>query len=294
MQRRGSTPEIRAAGGVVWQVRKRKVEVALVHRPRYDDWTLPKGKLLAGETELAGALREVREELGSTVSASRRIGEISYDLDATRKTVTYWVMRHLSGQFEPNDEVDEVEWLRPKGARERLSYYVDRRMMADFTAVPIPDSMILLVRHAKAGKRSEWRGDDNDRPLEPAGTAQAQRLVDLLLAFTPDRVVSADPVRCIETVRPLADRLGLTVRVDPVFGDESYAAAPAATEDAVLALAKPGKVTVVCSQGTTIPALIDRFGRGAQESETRKGEMWALSVVDGNVVAMDHYDDATR
>jgi 8-oxo-(d)GTP phosphatase len=116
----------------------------------------------------------------------------------------------------------------------------------------------------------------------------------LLLAFTPDRVVSADPVRCIETVRPLADRLGLTVRVDPVFGDESYAAAPAATEDAVLALAKPGKVTVVCSQGTTIPALIDRFGRGAQESETRKGEMWALSVVDGNVVAMDHYDDATR
>jgi 8-oxo-dGTP diphosphatase len=109
MQRRGSVPEIRAAGGVVWQVRKRKVEVALVHRPRYDDWTLPKGKLLQGETELAGAVREVHEELGSTVSVSRRIGEISYDLDATRKTVTYWVMHHLGGQFEPNDEVDDVE-----------------------------------------------------------------------------------------------------------------------------------------------------------------------------------------
>jgi 8-oxo-dGTP diphosphatase len=287
-------PEIRAAGGVVWQVRKRKLEVALVHRPRYDDWSLPKGKVLDGETELAAAIREVGEELGSTVAVSRRIGDISYDLAATRKTVSYWVMRHLSGQFGPSDEVDEVVWLRPKAARERLTYYVDRRMMSDFTAVPVPDSMILLVRHAKAGKRADWAGDDNDRPLEPAGRAQAQRLIDLLSAFAPNRIVSADPVRCVQTVQPLADRLGISVRVDTVFGDESYVRAPSATEDALLALAKPGKVTVVCSQGTTIPALIDRFGRGVEDAETKKGAMWALTVVDGNIVSMDHYDDAIR
>ncbi len=96
------------------------------------------------------------------------------------KTVTYWVMRHIDGEFAPDDEVDEVEWLRPKHARDKLSYDVDRRVMADFAAVPIPDSVVLLVRHAKAGKRGDWPGDDDDRPLDAAGRAQAQRLVDLL------------------------------------------------------------------------------------------------------------------
>jgi phosphohistidine phosphatase SixA/ADP-ribose pyrophosphatase YjhB (NUDIX family) len=278
----------------VWRVGKGKIEVALVHRPRYDDWSLPKGKVADGETELAAAVREVCEELGSRVAVSRRIGTVSYDVVAGRKTVTYWVMRHLDGTFQPNDEVDAVEWARPRAASERLSYAVDRRVISDFTAVPIPDSVILLVRHAKAGKRSEWRGNDKDRPLDPVGRAQAERLVGLLSVFAPDRIISAEPVRCIETVRPLADRLGLPVQVDPVFGDESFMRSPAATEDALLALAKPGRVTVVCSQGTTIPNMIDRLGRGVRASDTRKGAVWALSFVDGNVVSSDYYEDAIR
>jgi 8-oxo-dGTP diphosphatase len=278
----------------VWRVGKGKIEVALVHRPRYDDWSLPKGKVADGETELAAAVREVCEELGSRVAVSRRIGTVSYDVMAGRKTVTYWVMRHLDGTFSPNDEVDAVEWARPRAASERLSYAVDRRVISDFTAVPIPDSVILLVRHAKAGKRSEWRGNDKDRPLDPVGRAQAQRLVGLLSVFAPDRIISAEPVRCIETVRPLADHLGLPVQVDPVFGDESFMRSPAATEDALLALAKPGSVTVVCSQGTTIPNMIDRLGRGVRASDTRKGAVWALSFVDGNVVSSDYYEDAIR
>jgi 8-oxo-dGTP pyrophosphatase MutT (NUDIX family)/phosphohistidine phosphatase SixA len=280
---------VRAAGGVVWRPDKGKIEVALVHRPRYDDWSLPKGKLLDGEPVLAGAVREVVEELGSRVAVSRRVGDVSYGVPDGLKNVTYWVMRHLDGTFRPNSEVDEVDWVRPKAARERLSYDVDRRVMADFAAVPIPDSMILLVRHAKAGKRSEWRGEDKKRPLEPAGEAQSARLANLLEMFAPDRIVSADLTRCIETVRPLAERLGITIRIDPVFGDEAFAASPNATEDAVLALAKPGKVSVISSQGVTIPNLIDRLGRGVLDPDTRKGAFWALSVVDGTVVSMDYY-----
>jgi 8-oxo-dGTP diphosphatase len=294
MQRRGSTPEIRAAGGVVWRVHKRRVEVALVHRPRYDDWSLPKGKLQDGETELAAAVREVAEELGSRVAVSRRIGHVSYDVAAGRKTVAYWVMRHLDGEFEPDDEVDGVEWVRPKAARERLTYQVDRQVMADFAAVPIPDSLLLLVRHAKAGKRSDWPGDDDDRPLDAAGQAQAERLTHLLPLFAPDRVISANLVRCVETVRPLAEHLGIDLHIDPVFADRSYARSHSASEDALMALAKPGKVTVVCSQGLTIPSLVDRLGRGVRETDTKKGAVWALSVVDGNVVSADYYDDAIR
>jgi 8-oxo-(d)GTP phosphatase len=270
------------------------VEVALVHRPRYDDWSLPKGKLEDDETELAGAVREVGEELGAQVAVSRRIGQVTYALAAGRKTVTYWVMRHLDGEFVPDDEVDEVEWLRPKLARDKLSYDVDRRVMADFAAVPIPDSVVLLVRHAKAGKRGDWPGDDDDRPLDAAGRAQAARLADLLSVFAPDRVVSADLVRCVDTVRPLAERLELDVQIDPVFADRSYAASPAASEDALMSLAKPGRVTVVCSQGTTIPGLVDRLGRRLRSTDTKKGAVWALSVVDGNVVSTDYYDDAIR
>ena len=283
-----------AAGGVVWRYRKGKIEVALVHRVRYDDWSLPKGKLDDGESELAAAVREVGEELGSRVAVSRRIGTVSYIVAAGRKTVTYWVMRHLDGEFEASDEVDAVEWLRPKAARDKLTYDVDRRVLNDFIAVPIPDSVIVLVRHAKAGKRGEWRGPDDDRPLEAAGREQAERLVDLLQMFAPDRVIAAHPLRCVQTVQPLADRRGLDLRIDPVFADDSYLSAPAATEDALLALAKPGKVTVVCSQGTAIPNLVDRLGRGVRDSDTRKGAAWALSIVDGGVVSADYYEDAIR
>lgn len=285
-------PEVRAAGGVVWQLRRGKVEVAVIHRPSYDDWSLPKGKLDAGETELLAAVREVGEELGSHVAVSRRIGEVRYDVAGGRKHVAYWAMRHLGGDFVPTAEVDAVHWLRPKAARDELSYDFDRRILADFIAVPIPDSMILLVRHAKAGKRNEWRGSDRDRPLEPAGEAQAARLCALLSLFRPDRVISADLARCVETVRPLADGLGQPVQVDPVFGDDSYHRSPGTTEDAVLALGKPGKVSVVCSQGDAIPGLVDRLGRGVRDSETRKGTFWALAVVDGTVVSTDYYDDA--
>ena len=287
-------PDVRAAGGVVWRLRDGKFEVAVIHRPRYDDWSFPKGKLDEGETEVAAAVREVGEELGAVVSVTRHIGEVRYEVFGGTKSVHYWVMRHLSGRFVPTEEVDEVEWLRPKAARGVLTYDFDRRVLADFTSVPVPDSMVLLVRHARAGKRSEWRGTDRKRPLDVVGEGQAARLVNLLALFRPDRIVSADLVRCVDTVRPLADHLDLTVRVDPVFGDDEFAQSPNATEDAVLALAKPGKVTVVCSQGVTIPGLVDRLGRGVRDSNTRKGTFWALSVVDGTVVSIDYYDDAIR
>jgi 8-oxo-(d)GTP phosphatase len=109
------------------------------------------------------------------------------------------------------------------------------------------------------------------------------------MLFAPDRIISAEPKRCIETVQPLAQHLGITPRIDPVFGDHAFASSPSATEDALLALAKPGKVTVICSQGVTIPSLIDRLGRGILDPDTKKGAFWGLSVVDGNVVSMDYY-----
>jgi 8-oxo-(d)GTP phosphatase len=286
------SPTVAAAGGVVWRGRHRDIEVAVVHRPKYDDWTLPKGKLMEGESELAAAVREVGEEMGAAVAVSRRVGRVQYRHEGARKTVAYWAMRYLSGDFVPNDEVDAIEWLTPADAAKRLSYAVDLPVLTDFAGLPVPDSVILLVRHAKAGKRSAWRRADRLRPLDPVGAQQAQELAEFLRRFAPQRVISADVTRCVQTVEPLAVSLGLDVQLEPAFDDDSYLQTPTATETALLALAKPGSVTVVCSQGTTIPGLIDTLAPGTDSSDTRKGTTGALSFVDGDIVAVDYYGAA--
>ncbi|MFN2518446.1 MAG: NUDIX domain-containing protein [Jatrophihabitantaceae bacterium] len=289
-----SSASVAGAGGVVWRGRHGDIEVALVHRPRYDDWTLPKGKLEEGESELDAAVREVGEELGAAVAVSRRVGRVHYHHDGANKTVAYWAMHYLTGDFVAGQEVDAVEWLTPARAGRQLSYPVDRPVLADFAALPVPDSVILLVRHAKAGKRSDWYGEDRRRPLDPAGTRQAQRLAGFLRCFAPQRVVSADLVRCVQTVEPLARSLGVDVRIDHAFDDDSYLETPTATETALLSLAKPGTVTVVCGQGTAIPALIDALGPGTEPSDTRKGAVWTLSLVDGDIIAADYYAAASQ
>jgi 8-oxo-dGTP diphosphatase len=275
---------------VVWRRREGRTEIALVHRPRYDDWSLPKGKLGDDETALEAAVREIGEEIGAAVTVSRRIGDFRYTAEGLPKKVTYWVMRSRGGEFIPSDEVDEVRWLPVPRARALLTYDIDRAVLSDFAALPVPDSVIVLVRHAKAGKRTDWTGEDALRPLDENGERHASRLVMLLECFGPTRIYSADRVRCVSTVEPLAAAMDLEVRIDHVFSDEAYAESPSATQTALLALAKPGKVSIVCSQGDTIPGLIDRLGPGIRSADTRKGAWWVLNLVDGEVVSADHYD----
>ena len=282
-----------AAGGVVWRRRGAAVQVAVVHRPRYDDWSLPKGKIRDGESTLAAAIREVAEELGATVAVSRRLSDVRYPTEAGRKTVSFWAMRLLELRESADDEVDEVEWLAPKQARQRLSYDLERRVVAEFAAHPPTDAVIILVRHAKAGKRSEWRGNDNKRPLDFIGEQQALHLVPLLRSFAPDRIYSADPVRCVQTVQPLADSLGMSVRVKSAFSDASFNKSSDTTMTAVLALAKPGRVSVVCSQGDTIPHVVEKLAPGAASGEPRKASAWVLCMVDASVVSADYYDEPT-
>lgn len=281
---------VAAAGGVVWRPSEKKLQVAVIHRPRYDDWTLPKGKLNTGESEITAAVREVREEIGAEVSVSRRLHKIRYHSGVGHKSVAYWAMRYVDGTFRPNAEVDAVEWLPLGKAAKALSYDIDRSVLADFAATPTADSVIVLVRHAKAGRRSRWTGPDEERPLEDSGRLQAKNLVQLLGYFGPTRVYSASPVRCVQTVEPLAEALGKRVHLEPAFDDENYLHDPAASTTALLALAKPGKVSVVCSQGITIPSLIERLAPGVASSDTRKGAVWVISLVDGDVVAADHYE----
>ena len=125
--------EVKAAGGVVWRRREEGVEVAVVHRPRYDDWSLPKGKLDRGEEWRAAAEREVEEETGLGCRAGEELSPIEYtDHKGRRKVVRYWLMEAVADSgFTPNDEVDELRWLPGRNAIGRLSYPRDREVLAE-------------------------------------------------------------------------------------------------------------------------------------------------------------------
>ena len=118
--------EIRAAGGLV----VRDGELLLVHRPRYSDWSLPKGKLDPGETWEQAALREVEEEIGFRCRQGRELAATSYrDQKGRAKVVRYWLMEPESGEFEPNREVDEIRWLNPAAAADLLTYEHDKQLV---------------------------------------------------------------------------------------------------------------------------------------------------------------------
>jgi 8-oxo-(d)GTP phosphatase len=208
--------EIRAAGAVVWRPGADGPEVALVHRSRYDDWSLPKGKPLAGEHVLLTAVREVAEETGIRVVLGRRLPSTHYQLHGNRpKTVDYWAAKPADGPqpgFVPNDEVDEVAWLGLPAARDRLSYPHDVGVLDEFAAGP-PDTIpFILVRHASAGNKDDWRAaghdDDLKRPLDEAGLRQRQALATLLQCYATGQVISSLAERCIATVQSYAEATG--------------------------------------------------------------------------------------
>jgi 8-oxo-dGTP pyrophosphatase MutT (NUDIX family) len=123
---------IQAAGGVLWREHGGQPQLAVIHRPKYDDWTLPKGKLDPGESHDRAALREVAEETGFSAELGVDLGEVHYEHDDRPKRVRYWSMRALSGRFEPGDEVDDLRWLPPDDARRLLSYDRDREIVERF------------------------------------------------------------------------------------------------------------------------------------------------------------------
>lgn len=283
-----------AAGGVVWRLDGPHLLAAVVHRPRYDDWTLPKGKAELGEPLLLTAIREVAEETGAQVQAGRRLSVVEYPIaDGTIKRVSHWAMRYLAGEHVPTDEVDELRWLTIAEATQRLTYPIDRYVLAEFARVPVDTRTLLLVRHAKAGKRSEYRGEDRSRPLDKIGRRHARDAAEVLAAFAPCRVLSADLLRCQQTVQPLADRLGLPVQAVAEFSDEFYQRDPAGSRSALHRWAEQPGATAICGQGEVIPGLLADLEAPAKPYPARKGSLWVLSLLGRRVVAADYYPHPT-
>jgi 8-oxo-(d)GTP phosphatase len=264
MADRRAADEVRAAGAVVWRPAGSGTQVVLVHRPKYDDWSLPKGKLEPGEHVLLAAVREVAEETALEVTLGRRLAPVQYVSGEVSKRVDYWVATAAGAgtqaAFEPTSEIDEVAWLAASSAPTSLSYERDAELLAEFQAEPGQTAPLILVRHASAGSKSDWPKSDASRPLDDRGTQDALALARLLRCFGAGRVVSAPAERCVATVRPFAASIGGVVEIEAAFdvagsrqnGQRKIAAVAPAME----LLVADSRPVVVCAHRENLPALM--------------------------------------
>ncbi|GGQ38035.1 NUDIX hydrolase [Couchioplanes azureus] len=292
------TETVRAAGGVLWRPAGDGIEICVVHRPYRADWSLPKGKLDGAEHPLAAAVREVLEETGVRGEPQLRLPGVSYTMpDGVPKTVDFWLLRAGDGPAaEPQDptEVDAVVWLPPREAVARLSYPDDRRLVEHVVALPRVTGVTLLVRHAHAGRRKDFAGNDALRPIDDRGRAQAETMAAAAALFAPRRLVAATPLRCRQTFEPLADRLGLPIATDSAFaepGEPEEIPARVKAAAARLVELRDGRRTAICSQGKVIPgllALLDGVDDPAPY-KTPKGDGWVLTWSGDRLVALSRF-----
>jgi 8-oxo-(d)GTP phosphatase len=282
---------IRAAGAVLWrwapvesgQDTDSGVEIALVHRPKYDDWSFPKGKLKSGEHVLGAVRREVEEETGAQIRLGRRLPTTTYLKQTRPKRVDYWAATAESAPADlaPNDEVDEVVWLPPEQAESRLSYARDVDLLHEFTAGPLITRPMVILRHACAGEKSEWRGNDALRPLDARGRTEAEQLTELLGVYGAMRLVSSATARCVETLLPYALATGVSVTTDPAFTVDA-----GTVEDArrrLDELIEDGAPAVVCTHGEIVADLVTelcrRLGEKIPDDPTlRKAGFWVAHL----------------
>jgi 8-oxo-dGTP pyrophosphatase MutT (NUDIX family) len=277
---------VRAAGGVLYRPAGDGLEVCLVHRPRYDDWSLPKGHLERGEHPLAAAVREVLEETGCRGVPEMRLPRVAYDLpDGTAKAVDFWLMRadETAGPVLDTHEVDTVDWVSPATAAAQLTYPDDRALIAHVATLPPVTAVVGLVRHAHAGERKKWAGDDARRPVDQRGRRQAERIGAVLALLRPARLFAATPLRCQQTLDPLAATLGgLPIVIDGAFAEPPEAQdAPAKAKLARTRLIdlRGDGLPVICSQGKIIPWLLAGLA-GVDDPapyKTPKGAGWLLT-----------------
>jgi 8-oxo-dGTP diphosphatase len=206
---------ILSAGAAVWRhaAQPGNAEVLLVHRARYDDWSLPKGKREAGEHVLLTAVREVHEETSVRPVLGPRLPTTKYLVRGRPKQVEYWAATAPGAHAAASHEIDAVAWLAVPAVAARLSYPHDAEVIASLKPrVTVP---LILARHVSAGAKNDWPGEDVARPLDAEGAVDALLLAGLLACFAPRaRVISSPAVRCIDSLRPYVAAFGGSIEAD--------------------------------------------------------------------------------
>lgn len=310
-----------AAGTLPWRRRRGRLQVALIHRPRYDDWSWAKGKLDPGESFPDAAVRETLEETGLRVRLGHPLPTTTYTVTKggrqAVKEVRYWAAEVTGGDGGLVHEVDEVAWLEVDAAAARLTYAHDRAQLEALVHADEQRALstwpLAVVRHAKAHPRSSWSQEDRLRPLDGQGRHQAAELVPLLTAYGVSRLVSSPSTRASETLAPYATATGGKLRLKPGLSEEGHAEDPARACHHLSRLLERGVPAALCSHGPVLPGLVSHLreqvdttfapglvGRSVLEDVLdrgmTKGEVLLAHVVgtglDARIVAVEsHYPD---
>ncbi|MGB3956402.1 MAG: NUDIX hydrolase [Brooklawnia sp.] len=255
---------ISASGAVVLRGPDDEREVLVVHRPAYDDWSLPKGKVGTDEYLAVTAAREVAEETGYRVRLLRNLPPTSYQVAGRPKTVHWWLAEPAADEPGPLEgESDAAEWWPVQRAIARLTYPDDAATIV--AALRQPDAApLLVVRHAKAMNRKQWQGRDADRRLTERGRRQAKALVALFEAFGVTELASSSSTRCMRTLIPYAEHAGLEVRSIPALSEEAAEADPNGVVQAMAhlrsAMQDASGAMVICGHRPVLPAMFDFLG----------------------------------
>ncbi|HET8928722.1 MAG TPA: NUDIX domain-containing protein [Microbacterium sp.] len=290
-----SETAVYAAGGVVWRLVGDKLKVLLIHRTRYRDVTLPKGKVDPGEMLAETAVREIFEETGIRVCLGVAVGVSRYRLPSKRtKIVHYWAAEAtdaaiIASAFVPNREIAALEWVGVKKARSHLSYPVDIEILDSFLRL-VDDGVlhtfpIVALRHAKAVAREDFEGPDAARPLTTRGRRQAESLVGPLRAFGVRRIVSSPAVRCVKTVAPLAKTIGRSIDRTRRISQDDWDEGKADARTVIGQRVRTRKPAVLCSHGPVLPDILNELAlatgtlRGSYLGSASSLEVGAFSVV---------------
>jgi 8-oxo-dGTP diphosphatase len=276
-----------AAGSVV---SRRGPEILLVHRPKYDDWSFPKGKLDPGEHLTSCAVREVAEETGLDIRLGPPLSRQTYLVgngELRPKVVHYWSGRvvgddDVSG-YQPNAEIDQVRWVPLELVPALLSYEHDRATLDEWRAVRKKSHPLVVLRHGKALPRRRWEGDDRERPLTPAGELQAEDVVPVLAAYGVSRVVSSSSTRCWTTLAPYVDVAGVELEVtDALSEEDATKESVGAVVEELLAGREPA---VLCSHRPVLPRVYEALGVPVEK--LAPGQMLVVHHRRGKVLATE-------
>ena len=266
---------IYAAGVVCWRPSKSGIEFALVHREKYRDWGFPKGKLDPGEFLPETAVREVQEEAGFKVRLGRKLAVSTYQLEnGEDKEVHYWAARvsdkaQRKSVFQPNQEIALVEWHSAEVAMGKLSYQHDRDLLSQVVGLheagELETRAVILLRHATATPRGEWKKGEDTRPLLKRGQAEAERLIPLLDAFGPRLLVTSSWRRCVDTLLPYATAKRRKLIERSQLSEFGSKQGPKRLKKLLNKAMDETRATVICSHRPALPPILQTLSKRAAE-----------------------------
>lgn len=283
-----------AAGAVVWRKNENGItEIAIIHRPKYDDLSLPKGKIEPNESLISCAYREVFEETNLTTQFGPFLGEVEYFSPDGLKRVSYWSAKSISHEnnFTPNNEVDKLIWTPLSKAVDKLSSETDKEIIGRFVNSFYDSKPLILLRHAKALARSEWPADDDDRPLDGLGQTQATRLLSIYQAFNLQEIHTSDAIRCYDTVSPMAKALSLNLIVTGKLSESSFKKDKEKAFEYLKEVLKSDQNAILCSHNPVLPKLLAKVSKKndliPDEDKLQPADAWILHRSGKEVLQVD-------